>query len=386
MKYYLIAGEASGDLHAGNLLRALLRIDPLAQVRAWGGDAVAAAGADLRRHYRDHAIMGLGQVLTKLPTILGNFRFCKQDILDFAPDALILVDYSGFNLRIARWAKSQNIRVFYYISPQVWATRARRVHAIKKYVEAMFVILPFEEAFYAKYNYKVHFVGHPLLDAIEQYHATQSPESQALFWENSQLQPDAPILALLPGSRRQEIRAMLPAMLQAAANAQTQIPNLQIATAAAPALAADFYTPFLEKFPSVRLLHAQTYALLSHARAALVTSGTATLETALFGVPQLVCYRTSWLFYLLVRWLIRVPFISLVNLLLQRAAVPEMLQNDCAAAPLTAQLLPLLDDSPQRAAQLADYAQLRQLLGNTGASQRTAQLLFDLLQKPPANS
>ncbi len=380
MKYYLIAGEASGDLHASNLLRELAKLDNTMQVRAWGGDAVQAVGADLRRHYKDHAIMGLGQVLTKLPTIWGNFRFCKRDVQEFAPDALILVDYSGFNLRIARWAKGQGLRVFYYISPQVWATRARRVESVKKYVDAMLVILPFEEEFYARYGYKVHFVGHPLLDAIEQYKSAQTAQTEANFWQESGLNADKPILALLPGSRRQEIRSMLPAMLQAAENIKKEMPDLQIVVAGAPALNQAFYAPFLAEFPSAKWLQGQTYALLSRSSAALVTSGTATLETALFKVPQLVCYRTSWLFYWLVRWLIRVPFISLVNLLLQRAAVPEMLQNDCAPAPLAAQLLPLLQEGEERRAQIAAYAELRQLLGEKGASQRAAELIYSFLQ------
>jgi lipid-A-disaccharide synthase len=375
MKYYIISGEASGDLHAANLIKELQIIDNQANIRAWGGDKVAATGAVLVRHYKQHAIMGIFQVLWKLPTIWRNFSFCHKDILDFAPDVLILIDYSGFNLRIAKWAKQQNLRIFYYISPQVWATRPRRVQTIKANIEAMFVILPFEQDFYATFGYPVHYVGHPLLDAVAQF--KQEKEN------NSVLNIDKPIIALLAGSRRQEIKTMLPLMLQLS----KRFLDYQFVVAGAPSFSANDYAPFLAAYPDVLLVENQTYALLEKSHFALVTSGTATLETAIFGVPQIVCYRTSAIFYWIVRQLIRVKYISLVNLILDKEAVPERIQGDFELekmAETMAELLP--KDSPKRLLMLADYADLRQKLGTQGASARAAQAMFaQLNNKPPHN-
>jgi lipid-A-disaccharide synthase len=384
MKYYIISGEASGDLHAANLIKQLQIIDNQADIYAWGGDLVAATGANLRRHYRDHAIMGIWQILWKLPTIWGNFSFCHQDILAFAPDVLILIDYSGFNLRVAKWAKTQGLRIFYYISPQVWATRPKRVATIKACVDEMFVILPFEADFYATFGYPVHYVGHPLLDAVADFYRQQQAAEQIApkidFRKQYNLAADLPIIALLPGSRRQEIKSMLPTMLSISA----QYPDYQLVVAAAPSFELDYYADYLAAYPQVRIVQGQTYELLRHAHCALVTSGTATLETALFAVPQIVCYRTSALFYWIVRRIIRIKYISLVNLILDRAAVPEQIQSDFNAEKintLLAQLLP--SDSPTRVRMLADYAELRQKLGDVGASHRAAKAMYELLLIAP---
>jgi lipid-A-disaccharide synthase len=376
MKYYIISGEASGDLHASNLIKQLQIIDNQANIYAWGGDLVAATGANLRRHYRDHAIMGIWQILWKLPTIWRNFSFCHQDILAFAPDVLILIDYSGFNLRIAKWAKKQGLRVFYYISPQVWATRPKRVQTIKACVDEMFVILPFESDFYATFGYPVHYVGHPLLDAVQDFYLQQQNSPKIDFRAQYNLSADLPIIALLPGSRRQEIKSMLPTMLSISAKYN----DYQLVVAAAPSFDLDYYADYLAAYPNVRIVQGQTYQLLSHAHCALVTSGTATLETALFAVPQIVCYRTSPLFYWIVRRIIRIKYISLVNLILDKAAVPEQIQSDFNIEKLNEWLMLLLPaDSPTRISMLADYVELRQKLGDVGASHRAAKAMQQLL-------
>lgn len=368
MKYYIISGEASGDLHGSNLVKALKEEDDSAELRAWGGDLMQAAGAVLAKHYKDLAFMGLGQVLKNLPTILGNFKFCRQDIQAFAPDALILIDYSGFNLRIAKWAKAQGYTVFYYISPQVWATRESRVEKIKLYVDKMFVILPFEADFYAKYHYPVEFVGHPLLDVIQEH------PSDPNFRANNQL-GTAPIIALLPGSRKQEIEAMLKVMLSIVAD----FPDYQFVIAGAPSIAKDFYQPFVRSKPNVTLLQNQTYPLLEHSHAALVTSGTATLETALFKVPQVVCYRAGALLYAIVKRIIKVPFISIVNLIMEKKVVQELIQHDLNTQQLKIELQQIIA-GPKRQEMLDNYLLLSQKLGHQGASKKTAQSMVKHLR------
>ncbi len=370
MRYYLIAGEASGDLHGANLIRALQQEDPAAQVRAWGGDLMAGAGAEVVKHYRDLAFMGFWEVAKNLRTILGNFRFCKADVGAWRPDVLILIDYPGFNLRMAHWAKAAGLRVFYYISPQLWAWHSSRVHGIKANVERMYVILPFEPEFYQKYHCEVDFVGHPLLDVVERF---QAP---ADFREANGLD-DRPIVALLPGSRRQEISRMLEAMLQVAPH----FPAYQFVIGGAPAIPRDFYEAIIRAtgLPGVHWVGNQTYALLSHARAALVTSGTATLETALFGVPQAVCYRGSAVSFFIARRLVNVKYISLVNLIADRPVVRELIQHDLTAANLRAQLEALLDET--HAAGIREgYRLLQEKLGEAGASQRVARLMVQRLR------
>lgn len=375
MKYYIIAGEASGDLHGSNLIKALRQEDPTAEIRAWGGDLMQAAGAELIMHYRDLAFMGFWEVLVNLRTILGNIRFCKKDIAAFQPDVLILIDYPGFNLRIADWAKEQDFKVYYYISPQLWAWNSSRVHKIKASVDRMFVILPFEEEFYAGYDYQVDFVGHPLLDVVENRNMNQS------FRRDNGLK-DRPIVALLPGSRRQEISRMLEVMLQVV----DRFPDFQFVIAGAPAIPDEFYRELMDaagygpESGKVRLLSGQTYDLLEHAEAALVTSGTATLETGLFGVPQVVCYRGSKLSYLIARRLVNVDYISLVNLIMEQPLVTELIQNDFNAGRLESELRRLLEPETRRRME-AGYTELRKRLGYAGASQRTAQLMVGYLRQ-----
>lgn len=369
MRYYVISGEASGDLHGSNLLRALKEEDPAAEIRAWGGDLMEAQGAVLAKHYRDLAFMGFWEVVTHLGTILSNLRFCKRDVLEYKPDVLILIDYPGFNLRIARWAQEQGIRVFYYISPQLWAWHSSRVKQLKRSVERLYVILPFEPEFYTKYAYEVDYVGHPLLDVVESYKA---PEN---FREDNRLD-ERPIIALLPGSRKQEVKRMLSVML-------TQVkvfPEYQFVVAGAPSLDRSFYAEFLEPYgDSVSYVANQTYALLSHGQAALVTSGTATLEAALFSVPQVVCYQSSSLSYAIAKRLIQVPYISLVNLIADKPLVKELIQGDFTPDKLHQALSDITD--PKQAAEMRDaYIELRKLLGGPGASARTARAMVKRLQ------
>lgn len=373
MKYYIIAGEASGDLHASNLMKALKKKDPEARFRCWGGDLMAQQGGELVKHYRDLAFMGFVEVLANLGTILSNIRFCKEDLLRYRPDALILVDYPGFNLRIAEFAKKQGMKVFYYISPQVWAWKKSRVFSIKKNVDRMFVILPFEEDFYARYDYPVRFVGHPLLDMIRNL-----PEQNPEGFRKEHTLDDKPIIALLPGSRKQEIRKMLNVMLSVVPD----FPGYQFVVAGAPSIEPEFYRDILEDSPA-RLLSGNTYALLQNAYAALVTSGTATLETALFGVPEVVCYRGSFISYQIARRVVDrsiIKFISLVNLILDREAVTELIQEDLNTKNLTACLEKIVRDKKVREQQMKDFLELREKLGGAGASDRTAEGILEGLR------
>lgn len=361
MKLYLIAGEASGDLHGSNLVRALKQQQPAVECRAWGGDLMQAAGAHLVKHYRDLAFMGFWEVLKNLRTILRNLRFCKQDILDFEPDALVLIDYPGFNLRIAQWAKQQGIRVIYYISPQLWAWHSSRVHAIKRDVDQMLVILPFEVDFYQKYDLVAEYVGHPLLDALAADGVGQwSAES-----------PDTPTIALLPGSRKQEVSRILPVML----SATRHFPGYRFVVAGARSLPMDFFAPFLSGYPEVEVVRGDTYAVLRQARAALVKSGTSTLETALIGTPQVVCYAGNPLSFAIAKRVVNVPYISLVNLILNRPLVRELIQDDLNTANVQQALAEILD--PEHVAVLqAGYADLRTRLGGGGASVRAAKAIL----------
>lgn len=365
MKYYIIAGEASGDLHASNLMKELKALDAKAEFRCWGGDLMKAQGAELVKHYRDLAFMGFTEVLMNLRTILGNIDTCKKDILNYRPDVLILVDYPGFNLRIAEFAKAEGLKVFYYISPQIWAWKQSRVHKIKRVVDKMFVILPFEKAFYERFDYPVDFVGHPLLDAV----ATYSEKAFTLS-----VQTEKPIIALLPGSRKQEISVMLPMML----SMQKYYPDHQFVIAGAPSQSKAFYQTFIQN-TNVSIVYGETYPLLQKATAALVTSGTATLETALFGVPEVVCYKGGAISYMIARQLVKVKYISLVNLIMDREIVKELIQNELNEANLKAELDKLLEPTSRRR-MLENYEELKQKLGGTGASRHTAGLMVAALQ------
>ena len=363
MKYYLIAGEASGDLHGSNLINELKKRDAGAVVRAWGGDAMQAAGATVVKHYKDLAFMGFAEVIKNLPTILRNIRFCKEDIAAFRPDVLVLIDYPGFNLRIATWAQKQGYKIIYYISPQVWAWKESRVKLIRNVVDNMLVILPFEKEFYeTKWDYKVDYIGHPLVQVVQEF-LDKQPATK-LFQK--------PIVALLPGSRQQEVAKKLPLMLEASKT----FPKYKFVVAKAAALDDTFYQEFLNDYPEVATLKNQTYTLLSQATAALVTSGTATLETALFGVPQVVCYKGSAISYGIAKRLVKIKFISLVNLIMDKPVVTELIQAELTVENIRRELNAVLHN-PQRIAQIkADYADLKMLLQQGGnASAKAAKII-----------
>lgn len=368
MKYFLVAGERSGDLHAANLLKAIKERDTEANFRGFGGDDMQQAGMQLLVHYNEMAFMGFLEVVKNLPSIWGYMRQCRQEILKFQPDALILVDYAGFNLRLARWAKSKGIKVFYYISPKVWAWNQNRAYKIREVVDHMLVIMPFEKDFYARFGYKVDFVGNPLLDAIRAF----TPEKDFL---GQHALTEKPIVAVLPGSRRQEIENMLGYMLELIPH----FPDYQFVVAGIRNIPKEYYQAALDH-PQARLVFDETYHLLSHAKAALVTSGTATLETALFEVPQVVCYKTSWLSYEIARRLIKVEYISLVNLIAAKEVVKELIQEELRPDRLKKELALILPGGSKRQAQVEEYKALKQQMGETSASATTADLILKYLK------
>ena len=371
MKYYIIAGEASGDLHGSNLMKALYEEDPQAEIRFWGGDLMQKAGGTLVKHYRELAFMGFVEVIFNLRTILSNITFCKKDILNFKPDVIIFIDYPGFNMRIAKWAKELNYKTHYYISPQIWAWKENRIKAIKQDVDKMFVILPFEKSFYEdKHNFPVDFVGHPLIDAIQ----NQPPFDEAVFRKENQL-GDKPIIALLPGSRKQEITKMLSVMLSVV----DDFKDYEFVIAGAPSQEYDFYKQFISN-ENIAFVSNKTYDLLRSSTAALVTSGTATLETALFKVPEVVCYKGSNISYQIAKRIITLKYISLVNLIMDQEVVTELIQADCNTKRIKEELQKLLE--PQyREKLLKNYDILEQKLGGVGASKKTAKLILaDLKQ------
>ncbi|RAV29752.1 lipid-A-disaccharide synthase [Sinomicrobium soli] len=370
MKYYIIAGEASGDLHASNLMKALKEADKDADFRFWGGDLMESVGGKMVKHYKDLAFMGFAEVLMNIRTILGNINFCKKDIAGYGPDVIIFVDYPGFNMRIARWARKEGYRTHYYISPQLWAWKENRIRAVKRDIDSMYVILPFEKDFYEKkHQYPVHFVGHPLIDAIAQYPKVNESD----FRKKYGLDPEKPIIALLPGSRKQEIRKMLSVMLEM----PHDFPGYQFVIAGAPGQDREFYTPFL-KDSNINLIRNKTYDLLSVATAALVTSGTATLETALFKVPEIVCYKGNWISYQIAKRIITLKYISLVNLVMDKEVVTELIQGDLNRKRLRTELKKLL--TPEKREQIfRDYYELEKKLGGQGASKNTAELIVNAL-------
>ena len=365
-KIYMIAGEASGDLHGSNVIRQLFEMEPSLHVRCWGGDLMKKEGGELVKHIRELAFMGFQEVLMNLRTILRNMKQCKADIEAFQPDALLLIDYPGFNLRIAEWAKTKGIPVYYYVSPQVWAWKQSRVYKIRKVVDHMFVILPFEKAFYEKFDYEVDFVGHPLLDAIQRYEEEQSAGKFILRNDLS----TKPIIAVLPGSRRQEIAKKLPVMLKSIEN----ISDYQIVVAGAPSIDESYYAEFLQE--NTKIVFGQTYDLLANSVAAIVTSGTATLETALFKVPEVVCYKSSPVSYHIAKRLVKIKYISLVNLIMDREVVKELIQGDCTSEKIRFELNRILPGGESRSKMEKDFTELSQILGGGGASKKVAQYLL----------
>jgi len=369
MKYYIIAGERSGDLHGSNLIKGIRRHDPDAQIRAWGGDMMQEAGADIVKHYRELAFMGFFEVVKNLPTILGFLSFCKKNIKNFQPDVVILIDYSGFNMRVAKFAKRNGFRNFYYISPKVWAWNQSRALNIKRFVDKMFVIFPFEKDFFKQYDYEVEYVGNPLFDAIADF--TPNPN----FRKDARL-GQKPIIALLPGSRKQEVETMLPLMMSQV----YEFPDYQFVIGTVSNLPKELYARWQSIF-SVKLVVDDAYNLLSVADVALVTSGTATLETALFNVPQVVCYRGGWAAYQVYKRMIRVPFVSLVNLIAGREVVKELLQYDLTKENLTDELTKITVNQSTRQSQLDGYAEIKNILGEKGASERAGMLMVEEVRK-----
>lgn len=369
MKYYIIAGEASGDLHGSNLIKELHKLDKEASIRCWGGDKMEAAGATLVKHYRELAFMGFTEVVKNLPTIFRNLSFCKKDILAHRPDVLILIDYPGFNLRIAKWAKKQELKIVYYISPQVWAWKENRVNTIKQCVDKMLVILPFEKEFYKKWNFETEYVGHPLVEVIDEF----------IENDTGYRIPDTAnkkIIALLPGSRKQEILKKLPVMLEVSKH----FPTYQFIVGKAPGLDEGFYDELLSPYKNVSAVLNKTYELLSVSKAALVTSGTATLETALFGVPEIICYKGNAVSYQIARRLIKIKFIGLVNLIMDKEVVKELIQDELTVDMIVPELKKLLDDPAKKLQVKQDYERLKSLLSEGGhASANAAKSIYRYL-------
>jgi lipid-A-disaccharide synthase len=364
MKYFVIAGEASGDMHGANLIKKLRQLDPSAIVIGWGGDQLATQQVTLLKHINELAFMGFAEVLQNIFTILRNFKICKEQIKTFNPDVLILVDYPGFNLRMAEWAKKHHYKIAYYISPTVWAWKENRIEKIKKYVDKMICILPFEKAYYQKWGYEADYVGHPTVEVVAEEMGTKN----SLPYQN--------VIALLPGSRKQEIEKMLPIMLQAV----KPYNHYTIIIAQAPNLSISTYAPFLND-SNVILLQHQTYNILKVAQLALVTSGTATLETALFGVPQLVCYIAHPISYAIAKRLVKVKYISLVNLILDKAAVVELIQAEVCVENIQKEMDLLLHNEDRKCALTEDYKNLRTKLQQGNASEKTASIVYHLALK-----
>ena len=371
MKYYIIAGEASGDLHGANLMKALYKEDSSAKIRFWGGDLMQNVGGTLVKHYRELAFMGFAEVVMNLKTILNNIKFCKSDIEKFNPDVIIFIDYPGFNMRIAKWAKQRNIKTHYYIAPQIWAWKENRIKEIKRDFDKLYVILPFEKDFFeVKHKFPVEFVGHPLIDAIQN---RVKIDSERFRKENNL--DEKPIIAILPGSRKQEISKMLSVMLSVVDNFQ----DYQFVIAGAPSQEFAFYQTFL-KGKNIKFISNKTYDLLSNSHAALVTSGTATLETALFKVPEVVCYKGSWASYQIAKRVITLKYISLVNLILDEEVVTELIQDDCNTKRIKEELTKIINGN-HRENVLQKYEELEQKLGGSGASNKTAKLIIENIKQ-----
>ncbi len=363
----MIAGEASGDLHGSNLIKELQKLDVDADIRCWGGDKMKATGATLVKHYKELAFMGFAEVIKNLREILRNFKFCKNDISAFHPDVIIFIDYPGFNLRMAKWAKENHYKTVFYISPQVWAWKENRVKKIKKYIDKMLVILPFEKDFYKKWNYEVEYVGHPLVKVIDDF---KKEHPEIMLSENT--------IALLPGSRKQEIETKLPVMLRATTN----FPDYQFIVGKAPSIEDEFYEGFIKDYKNVKVIANETYSLLMKCVAALVTSGTATLETALFGVPEIVCYKAGNISYQIAKRLVKLKFISLVNLIMDKEVVKELIQNNLIPAKITAELKHLLSDEEKKEKMKQDYGTLKRLLSKGGnASENAAKSIYLFLSE-----
>jgi lipid-A-disaccharide synthase len=369
MRYFIIAGEASGDLHGAHLVKSLKLIDPNAELQAWGGDLMIAEGAIVRKHIRELAFMGFVEVLANIKTIKKNFVLCRDHISAFNPDAVIMIDYPGFNMRMCKWAKKQGIPVYYYISPNVWAWNQKRVFLFRDFVNRLFVILPFEKDFYKKFNIEVDYEGHPIQDALAQFNPTPYNE----FCEKYHLD-NRPKIAILAGSRKQEVAHMLPHMAAVA----DAFPEYEFILAGAPVLNEAVYQKYSVK--SLKLIVGDTYNILYHSKAGIIKSGTSTLEAALFDVPQVVCYRSSLISSLIAFMVMKVKYISLVNLILKRSAVKELWQYTVNAKSIASELIKVLPDGVAHEQMLKDYCEIRSMLGNPGVAARVAQKIFKYMK------
>ena len=378
MKYYIIAGEASGDLHGSNLMKGLYAADPQCDVRFWGGDRMAAVGGTMVRHYKGTAVMGFVEVLAKANKILGNLSFCKKDILEYSPDVVILIDYAGFNLKIARFAKENGIRTFYYIAPKVWAWKEGRITKLRKYVDKLFIIFPFEIDYFHKKGIDAIYRGNPLIDSIASHRS--SHETRAEFLQRHHLE-DKPIIALLAGSRKTEISWLLPRFKEAAA----LLPEgYQILLAGAPSIELEYYIKYIEG-SNIKLIPDDTYGVLRNAEAAVVASGTASLETALIGTPQVVCYGGNPISFWIAKQFIlhskSISYISLGNLIINRQAFRELLQDDCTSKTISDEVVRLISDHQYRDEMLHNYSEIRKALGGEGASVKVAEAMIEELKK-----
>ncbi len=376
MRYYIIAGEASGDLHGSNLIKGIHQVDSSAQIRCWGGDLMKEAGADLVKHYKEGAIMGFVEVLTNLGKLSKNLNDCKKDILDYNPDVVILIDYPGFNFRIAEFAKKNGLRVFYYIAPKVWAWKEKRVHRLKKFVDRLFIIFPFEIEYFKKWGIDAIYNGNPLLDSVDNHPSTS--ETKEEFCKRVGINPQSNTVALLAGSRRGEIKYLLPRMMEVA----VKHPQYQFLLACAPSMDMDFYKGIIgNKCPNIKLLVNETYAILRHSDAAIINSGTASLEAALIGVPQVVCYGGNEISYQIAKMVVKLKYISLANLIMDKGLFKELIQHTCTPTLISQELEQLLHNTSYREKMFADYAQVRAVLGGKGASAKVAKAMTEELTK-----
>ena len=371
MKYYIIAGEASGDLHGSNLIKGLHKHDSNAEIRAWGSELMEEAGSTIVKHYKDLAIMGYVEVLMHLKTIKNNFKLAKAELLEFKPDVLITIDFPGFNLRLAEWAHEQGIKTFHYISPNVWAWKKYRVKSIKKTIDQLFAILPFEPDFYKDYDMDVAYEGHPLLDAYNNHNGL----SKAEFIQKHKLS-DKPLIAILPGSRKQEISRMLPLMIETA----KQYPDFEYLVAGAPSIDKSFYDKYMVEEDNIHLINSSTYDILNHAHAGMVCSGTATLEAGIFKLPQVVCYKTHPISFNIARMIVKIRRFSLVNLILAKDSVTELIQHFLTPESLHKEFGRIIEGGDKRQMILEDYEQLNTMLGSNGVSDRLAARMIEILK------
>lgn len=375
MRYFIVAGEASGDLHGSNLIKGIREVDCNARIRCWGGDLMKEAGAELVKHYKDGAIMGFVEVVANLGKLAANLNRCKEDIIEYNPDVVILIDYPGFNFRIARFAKERGMRVFYYIAPKVWAWKEKRVHKLKKYVDRLFIIFPFEIEYFKKWGIDAIYRGNPLLDSVDNHRS--ATETREEFEDRTGIGKGGKNIALLAGSRRSEIKYLLPRMMKVA----QRYPQHRFLMACAPSMEREFYEGIIGKECSnMQLLFGETYSILRHSDAAIISSGTASLEAALIGVPQVVCYGGNEISYRIAKMVVKLKYISLANLIMDKGLFKELIQHDCTPGKISAELDKLLGDNAYREKMLADYRDVRSILGGKGASAKVARAMIKELE------